>query len=178
MKSISDDFEIYKYKISNWQEKKDKLIETFYKTNPRIYGNVFTNFNTGEQNRFFLNSVVEKMFKNDIEKFLTDINDINDSDYYFNSSWMQLYKKNMSHEIHNHGVGYSAIIYMKFDKEVHSSTIFVDKANSISFLPEVEEGDIIFFNSKHYHHCPTNENDKERMICSFNLKKDIKISYA
>jgi len=171
MKSISNDFQIYKYKISNWQEKKDKLIETFYKTDPRIYGNVFTNFNTGEQNRFFLNSVVEEIFKDDIEKYIG-------SEYFLESAWMQLYEKNMYHEIHNHGVGCSAIIYIKFDKEVHSSTIFVDKANSISFLPEVEEGDIIFFNSKHYHHCPTNENDKERMICSFNLKKDIKMSYA
>ena len=182
MKMISDCFEIYKYKISNWQEKKDKLIETFYKTNPRIYGNVFTNFNTGEQNRFFLNSVVEKMFKNDIEKFLTDINDINDSDYYFNSSWMQLYKKNMSHEIHNHGVGYSAIIYLNFNKESHSSTVFVDKKtiddSKKLFKPEIDEGDIIFFNSMHYHYCPTNENDEERMICSFNLKKVFKKFYS
>ena len=175
MKSISDDFEIYKYKVSNWQEKKDKLIETFYKTNPRIYGNVITNFNSGKQNKFFLNSVIEKLFKNDIEKFLTDIDNNN---YHLDASWMQLYEKNMSHKLHNHGNGYSSVIYIYFDKEVHSSTIFVDKASSKSFLPEVEEGDIIFFNSKHYHHCPTHKSDITRMICSFNLKKDVKMSYA
>ena len=182
MKSISDDFQIYKYKILNWQEKKYKLIELFYKTKPRIYGNVFTNYNNGEQNRFFLNSKIQKILMNDIEKFLTDIKDIDDNEYLLYSSWMQLYKKNMSHEIHNHGLGYSAIIYLKFDKEIHSSTVFVDKKTINDteklYKPEIDEGDIIFFNSRHYHYCPTNENDKERMICSFNLKKDFKISYS
>ena len=182
MKSISDDFQIYKYKILNWQEKKYKLIELFYKTKPRIYGNVFTIYNNGEQNRFFLNSKIQKILMNDIEKFLTDIKDIDDNEYLLYSSWMQLYKKNMSHEIHNHGLGYSAIIYLKFDKEIHSSTVFVDKKTINDteklYKPEIDEGDIIFFNSRHYHYCPTNENDKERMICSFNLKKDFKISYS
>ena len=179
MKSISDDFEIYKYKISNWQEKKYKLIELFYKTKPRIYGNVFTNYNSGEQNRFFLNSQIEKMFENDIVKFLTDVDD---NDYCLNSSWMQLYKKNMSHKIHHHGIGYSAIIYLKFDKKIHSSTVFVDEKTINSteklFKPEVDEGDIIFFDSMYHHYCPTNENDEERMICSFNLKKHFKMSYS
>ena len=54
MKSISDDFEIFKYKVSNWQEKKYKLIELFYETEPRIYGNVLTNFNSGNKNKDFL----------------------------------------------------------------------------------------------------------------------------
>ena len=174
MKSISDDFEIYKYKISNWQEKKYKLIELFHKTKPRIYGNVITNFSSSQENKDLIIKETIRLFDDEINNLKKYIG----SEYFLESAWIQEYQKNMNHELHNHGVGYSAIIYIKFDKEVHSSTIFVDKANSISFLPEVEEGDIIFFNSKHYHHCPTNENDKERMICSFNLKKDIKISYA
>ena len=74
--------------------------------------------------------------------------------------------------------------YNKIDQtlEIEGNVIFVDKEtiddSNILFKPEIDEGDIIFFNSKHYHYCPTNENDKERMICSFNLKKDFKISYS
>lgn len=174
MNSISDDFEIYKYKISNWQEKKDKLIELFHKTEPRIYGNVITNFNSSQENKDLIIKEIIGLFGDEIN----NLKKIIGSEYFLESAWIQEYQKNMNHELHNHGVGYSSVIYINFNKKVHSSTIFVDKANGKLFLPEVEEGDIIFFNSKHYHHCPTNKSDIKRMICSFNLKKDIKISYA
>ena len=174
MKSISDDFEIYKYKISNWQEKKYKLIELFYKTKPRIYGNVITNFSSSQENKDLIIKEIIRLFNDEIN----NLKEIIGSEYFLESAWIQEYQKDMNHGLHNHGVGYSSVIYINFDKEKHSSTIFVDKENSKSFLPEVEEGDIIFFNSKHYHHCPTNESDDKRMICSFNLKKEIKMSYA
>ena len=174
MKSISDDFEIYKYKISNWQEKKYKLIELFYKTKPRIYGNVITNFSSSQENKDLIIKEIIRLFNDEID----NLKKIIGSEYFLESAWIQEYQKDMNHGLHNHGVGYSSVIYINFDKEKHSSTIFVDKENSKSFLPEVEEGDIIFFNSKHYHHCPTNESDDKRMICSFNLKKEIKMSYA
>mgnify|MGYP001445743048 CR=1 FL=1 len=174
MKSISDDFEIYKYKISNWQEKKYKLIELFYKTKPRIYGNVITNFSSSQENKDLIIKEIIRLFNDEID----NLKEIIGSEYFLESAWIQEYQKDMNHGLHNHGVGYSSVIYINFDKEKHSSTIFVDKENSKSFLPEVEEGDIIFFNSKHYHHCPTNESDDKRMICSFNLKKEIKMSYA
>ena len=83
----------------------------------------------------------------------------------------------MNHDLHNHGIGYSSIIYINYEKEIHSSTIFVNKVNNKLFLPDVEEGDILFFNSKHYHHCPSNKSDVGRMICSFNLKRK-NISYC
>ena len=174
MKSISDDFEIYKYKISNWQEKKYKLIELFHKTKPRIYGNVITNFNSSQENKDLIIKEITKLFDDEIN----NLKKIIGSKYFLESAWIQEYQKNNNHELHNHGVGYSSVIYINFDKEVHSSTSFVDKANSKYFLPEVEEGDIIFFNSKHYHHCPTNKSNIKRMICSFNLKRDIKLSYV
>ena len=160
MKSISDDFEIYKYKISNWQEKKYKLIELFYKTKPRIYGNVITNFSSSQENKDLIIKEIIRLFNDEID----NLKEIIGSEYFLESAWIQEYQKDMNHGLHNHGVGYSSVIYINFDKEKHSSTIFVDKENSKSFLPEVEEGDIIFFNSKHYHHCPTNESDDKRMI--------------
>ena len=149
MKSISDDFEIYKYKISNWQEKKYKLIELFYKTKPRIYGNVITNFSSSQENKDLIIKEIIRLFNDEID----NLQEIIGSEFFLESAWIQEYQKDMNHGLHNHGVGYSSVIYINFDKEKHSSTIFVDKENSKSFLPEVEEGDIIFFNSKHYHHC-------------------------
>mgnify|MGYP001484672641 CR=1 FL=1 len=174
MKSISDDFEIYKYKISNWQEKKYKLIELFHKTKPIIFGNVLTNFNNSPENRDLIIKEIIRLFYDEIINFKKYIG----SEYILESAWIQEYHKNMNHELHNHGTGYSSVIYINFDKEVHSSTMFVDKVKRKSFLPEVEEGDIIFFNSKHYHHCPTNKSDIKRMICSFNLKKKGLIYYT
>lgn len=173
MKSISDDFEIYKYKISNWQEKKDKLIELFHKTEPRIYGNVITNFNSSQENKDLIIKEIIGLFGDEIINFKKYIG----LEYFLESAWIQEYQKNMNHDLHNHGIGYSSIVYINYKKEIHSSTIFVDKVNNINFLPDVEEGDILFFNSKHYHHCPSNKSDIGRMICSFNLKKQ-NISYC
>ena len=79
----------------------------------------------------------------------------------------------MDHGLHNHGIGYSSIVYIDFQKELHSSTLFVNKVSNKFFSPDVDEGNIIFFNSQHYHHCPANKSDAGRMICSFNLKRKI-----
>ena len=173
MKSISDDFEIYKHKLSNWQEKKYELIDLFHKTKPIIYGNVLTNFNSSKENRDLLIEEITRLFGDEIFNFIKFI----DAEYFLESAWIQEYQKNMDHDLHNHGIGYSSIIYINYEKEIHSSTIFVDKVNNKLFLPDVEEGDILFFNSKHYHHCPSNKSDIGRMICSFNLKKQ-NISYC
>lgn len=173
MKSISDDFEIYKHKLSNWQEKKYELIDLFHKTKPIIYGNVLTNFNSSRENRDLLVEEITRLFGDEINNFIKFI----DAEYFLESAWIQEYQKNMNHDLHNHGIGYSSIIYINYEKEIHSSTIFVNKVNNKLFLPDVEEGDILFFNSKHYHHCPSNKSDVGRMICSFNLKRK-NISYC
>ena len=71
MKSISDDFEIYKYKISNWQEKKYKLIELFHKTKPRIYGNVITNFSSSQENKDLIIKEIIGLFDDEINNLKT-----------------------------------------------------------------------------------------------------------
>ena len=166
MELVTDKFEIYKHKILNWEEKKDRLIKTFYESNPRVYGNVLTNFQSTNENKELMLKEVNELFKNEINDFLELLNlNLN-----LESAWIQEYEKNMSHGLHNHGIGYSSVIFIHFDKNVHSSTIFVDRVKNFSYIPEVEEGDMIFFNSRHFHHCPHNKSDSKRMICSFNLK--------
>jgi len=165
MELVTDKFEIYKHKILNWKEKKDRLIKSFYKSNPRMYGNVLTNFNMPGQYRNMLIEVNE-LFKNEINEFLELLN----LDLFVESAWIQEYGKNMSHGLHDHGDGYSSVIFINFDKNEHSSTIFFDEEKNFSYSPEVEEGDMIFFNSKHLHQCPYNKSDSKRMVCSFNLK--------
>lgn len=168
MKLVTDKFEIYKHKISNWKEKKDRLIKTFYESNPRMYGNVLTNFQSTNKNKDLMLKEVNELFKNEINEFLELLN----LNFVLESAWIQEYEKNMSHGLHDHGNGYSSVIFINFDKNSHSSTIFVDKEKNFSYTPEVDEGDMIFFNSRHFHHCPHNKSDSKRMICSFNLKKN------
>jgi len=76
----------------------------------------------------------------------------------------------MNHDIHNHWFGYSAIVYIKYDPKVHFSTSFIDQTTNEEYCPDIEEGDIIFFNSTYNHLCRPNKVEKERIICSFNLK--------
>ena len=170
MELVTDKFEIYKHKILNWKEKKDRLIKIFYESNPRIYGNVLTNFQSTNENKDLMLKEVSELFKNEINEFLERLN----LNLILDSAWIQEYEKNMDHDLHNHGIGYSSIIFINFNKNVHSSTTFVDKIKNFSYNPEVEEGDMIFFNSKHFHRCAHNKSDSKRMICSFNLKNNKK----
>ena len=83
----------------------------------------------------------------------------------------------MNHSVHNHGSGYSSVLYIEYDPTCHKPTTFVSNLDKKIYSPKVNEGEIIFFNSKYDHFCPQNESIKKRIICAFNLKKLIDMTY-
>ena len=92
------------------------------------------------------------------------------------SMWSQKYHKGSHHTIHHHGAkGYSCVLYVKFNPEVHQGTRFLAPFNnfmtgdSLWHCPKVEEGDIIIFPSSILHESPNQLVDEERMILSFNF---------
>jgi hypothetical protein len=90
--------------------------------------------------------------------------------------WYERSFRNERHGVHNHGAcGYSAVLYVKFNPEVHESTRFYlpfpdPMSGSIhNFHPPVKEGDLIIFPSHMLHEAVPNKSDEERLIVSFNI---------
>jgi hypothetical protein len=162
------DFIFYKYEIENWKNIKVKLLETCEKCNEHFLDNVITNWNTSKEQKEFLKNKISNILHHQIDIFKKENNLFL---YKLDSAWFQKYKKGMNHDIHNHGYGgYSAIIYINYNSKYHYPTTFIDKHTKEEFYPNVKEGDIIFFNSIYNHYCPPNNDEKTRIICSFNLK--------
>ena len=90
--------------------------------------------------------------------------------------WTQKYYSGSEHTIHNHGNrGYSFILYLKFDPEVHKATRFFSPfdhfftGEMLSYTPPVNEGDLIAFPSVIKHTSQQQMTDKERMVLAFNM---------
>lgn len=170
MKDAMFSIPIYKYQISNWKEKKKKLLDLYNSIEKVKYRNVITNWSLNPSE---ICSYGCKIIEEELILFKEETN----KNYSINSFWFQKYENNMDHEIHTHGhMGFSSVVFIEFDPLKHRSTTFVSPfssysdANLVRYSPDVVEGDIIFFPSNIMHYCPVNLSKKERIICSFNLK--------
>ena len=95
----------------------------------------------------------------------------------FTDMWYQKYYKGVQHSYHNHGhSGWSSVIFVEFDPELHEATQFISPFNNIwngnleIFQPPVKEGDMILFPSTIAHEAPPNRSDTRRTIVSYNLR--------
>ena len=170
----------YKYKIENWQEKKQKLLEicsTIDFKNQEIEmrknigvnaDNLYTDY--GKNNPY--TDKVAEILKSELIKFKDDIKFKNIE---VNSAWFLQYYKSQFHSPHTHGtLGYSSVTYIKFNKKKHQPTIFISPFNDplgnlIEYAPEVDEGNIIFFPSMLTHYVLPNKSNDIRIILSFNV---------
>lgn len=109
-----------------------------------------------------------------------------------NNAWMNAYKSGQSHDLHDHlPCQFSAIHYVKYDKNIHTPTIFVNpyRQVSISSAPKydtsdmskvppmwgpqsfvnVDEGDLVIFPSFFEHKVARQTSDEMRVTISFNF---------
>jgi hypothetical protein len=173
MKTIAFSVPIFKYKVENWDIKKEQLLDLFNRQNLKIVGNVITSpFN-----------IKTNILLEEIQLFEKEIG----IDFYISEVWFQKYNHNMNHAVHTHGpIGFSAVCFIDYDKKFHKPTTFISPFGNYTtgelerYEPDVEEGDIIFFPSNLLHYAPTNLSKKIRTIISFNLlmKHDEKSSIA
>lgn len=176
---------LYKVKIEPWQEVKQKILGCIsgskYHIDPK--GNNFsTDFSDQfdpfgffiEEQRHYSQNVYE-ILNPWIAKISTNVfgREIPESSP---NMWTQKYCNNSEHPIHNHGNrGYSFILYLEYDSEVHLPTKFYSPfgnffhGNILEFCPNVVEGTLICFPSVINHTSQRQKTDKERMILSFNM---------
>jgi len=170
---------IYHIEIKNWVRKKEKInniIKDLYLCQPiedrsHCLTDYFLNGNGVEP---YWNPLLDILGEEIVgaEKSFFDGREI-----LIEGFWVEKSEKNKLHPIHNHGaLGYSAIIYVDYDPEVHSATRFVAPFNNFEtgatnyYMPNIKEGSMIIFPSCILHEAPLNISDKTRTIISFNFK--------
>ena len=176
---------IMKFDVINWEDKKPKLLELIDFDNECIDGNeCYTDyFKYGTRPPYF-DSFVDIMkddFDNIANEYTEGLSDRYRGECPFKSLeswqlWSQRYNNQQYHSCHNHGVGnLSCVLYLEFDKSVHSPTWFHSPFNdpftgyNQEYVPQVDEGDIILFPAMLLHEAPNNTSNVKRTIMSFNI---------
>lgn len=166
MKKLAFSVSIYQYKVQNWNTKKKQLLNLFHRFPHKRHDNVITSF--------FDSKIKTNIISEEIELFKRDVGlKINLSPSNF---WFQEYNQNMNHSVHNHGTGgFSSVCFIEYNKNYHKPTTFISPFEDHitgglkEYIPDVEEGNIIFFPSNLLHYAPVNLSNKSRIIMSFNL---------
>tara|TARA_B100001094_G_scaffold178746_1_gene172903 strand:+ start:811 stop:1443 length:633 start_codon:yes stop_codon:yes gene_type:complete len=156
------------YKTKNWKKYRRYLQESFY-------GDKYTDFwdDKTEVLPDYCDKIVEVLTPS-LQKF-ADVT--NPYPVMITEMWYEKSQKGDQHALHNHGgQGYSAVLYLKYNPEVHKPTLFYSqfhdtmKGDIVTWEPpDVEEGDLIIFPSVLAHEARPNESDEERIVVSFNI---------
>ncbi len=171
-KHVMFEIPLFSTKCSDWENKKNDLLLLSHKFdyNQEQYSDFYN-----QTENYNYNEKIDKLFSQEISYFK---NIINIKSHKIVRSWFEKSLTNNFHSIHNHGpLGYSAVCYIKYNKEKHKPLIFTSPffgfldGFTLQYVPNfVEEGTIIFFPSSINHYVLPNSSDEERMVISFNLQ--------
>ena len=168
---------IVHYPIENWSENKKKILDAL----PPEDDSQLEPNGTGLYTDFFINGKVKELpsyfhtVVDVIKPYLKSFMDGNPVE--FVEMWYQKYYNMVEHKTHCHGfTGWSSIIYVEFDPNIHESTRFFSPfrqpwdCDVEVFQPKVKEGDMIIFPSSVLHEAPVNRTDTRRTIVSYNIR--------
>ena len=172
MKAPLFDFPSYQYEVSDWEFKKKGLLNRINKGNF-----IRTQLQTFETDR----QTAGKTYVYYMQEFLRDIlfefckeAKVTCS---MTDAWCVRYQKGDQQTIHNHrGWGFSGLLYVNFDPEVHTPTCFMapwnDPRNDMTNLvypKKVKEGTLVIAPSFTHHYVEPNKSRKQRTVISFDL---------
>jgi len=157
--------------VDDWSEHKDDILSSLdLEDGDGHLTDYFKYYQAGE-----IAPYTERMFEI-LDPAIKDFNELYPFDFQIFNMWAQKYTRGGYHPPHNHGaLGYSAIFYASLESDHQPTSFFapfVDfiEGDVIEYVPEVSEGDIIFFPSVLTHQCKAVQSDSERVIFSFNIK--------
>ncbi len=164
---------LFSYEIKDWDRKKESLLS--------LIGDEFeyvdSDFQTDRHCRKQSYSMeFMKLFSDEFNNFLkeTKVNDFRVSDV-----WTIKYAKgNENHCPHNHkSTGYSGLLYLEFDPEIHQSVKFIGPWNDpindtsqLTSLPNPKTGVIYIWESILVHYVDPIQTNKLRMSTSFDIE--------
>ena len=176
MKTPLFEFPAYKYKVDDWDFKKKGLLNRIH--NNKFYRNDLQQFDTDRRSagksyvRYF-----EDFLKPELTEFCKEA-EISCS---VTDAWCVKYQKGNYQTIHNHrGWGFSGVLYVEYDPEVHTPTCFMapwqnprNDKTMLSYPQGVEEGSVIIFPSFWHHYVDPNKTRKQRVVISFDLLPEL-----
>ena len=123
----------------------------------------------------YLNRVRE-LLKEEMTWFANDLK----ADPQIVRAWFERALYKCHHPVHTHGHGgWSAVLFIEYDPTVHTPTVFIAPFNhfvtgmQLTYMPTVEEGDLILFPSFLLHYTQLNESHVQRTVASFNMTVDM-----
>ena len=172
MKAPLFEFPSYQYEISDWEFKKKGLLNRIKKSD--FYRTDLQSFETDRQ-------TARKTYVHYLQEFLRDIlvefcqeAQVTCS---MTDAWCVKYQKGDQQTIHNHrGWGFTGVLYVEFDAQVHTPTCFMAPWNnpasdttSLAYPQNVKEGTVFISPSFTHHFVHPNKARKTRTVISFDL---------
>jgi hypothetical protein len=186
--------------IKDWKNKKSRLLQIYKNTQTNSSSGSSLDVDTD----YHYNNRTNSSYSQDIHNILcdeiaimenmllhpNDFHEVNieypidcedeEIEFYFKleNSWFEKTEKNKRHDVHNHGpVGYSCVVFIDYDPNIHTPTRFYNPYFSSFFgtpcdyQPRhlVNEGSLICFPSPILHSTDPNISDKDRLILSWNM---------
>jgi len=161
--------------VEDWDNKKKELLELMGKCNFRNPNSILeSSFYDESSNNH--NDIVESIFKEELSKAKRSFGF---NRYSIVCSWFQEQRENMFHVMHDHGankISMSCVCYIEYDPSEHLPTRFISPFvdsftfSHLNFMPQVDEGTIIFFPANVLHQTLPSPSNKPRKIISFNME--------
>ena len=179
----------FQISVENWPEKKEKLLNLVDWKDPQsnssvFFSDYFKNLQQPDKRPKYAKSFIN-ILKPELNQF---VNAVEQSPItrkfgqpkinlrmHIATLWAQRYTTTQNMQPHTHeSVGYSAVLYAEFNEKEHEATEFFAPFKNVvdtmdyRWLPEVKEGDILFFPSPLLHYSLPNRSKEPRTIFSFN----------
>jgi len=164
---------LFHHEVSDWANKKQRFLSLLDDKN--FYELPNASFVSDRNNHNYTKEFID-IFYDEIVSFLkeTDLQEMKHIDV-----WTVKYTDNGdSHFPHNHGsTGFSGVLYLEYDPEVHQSTKFVSSWNNpvtdmtqLSSIPDARSGVMYFWPSYLLHYTDPLKTNKPRTIVSWDMK--------
>ena len=170
---------LFRFEQANWKEKKSRILRAL----PKLTDS-HVSLDKDSNTDYYLNnmgkslpaytSIVMDCLSDSMDEFCARGFPV---DPVVTSMWFETSYKSNYHGTHNHGsLGYSAVLFVEFDPEVHTPTRFIAPfmnfytGGLIDHWPKnVSEGTLLIFPSVILHDIQPNQSDKARTVVSFNI---------
>jgi hypothetical protein len=164
---------LFSYEVKDWDRKKKDLLSLMGDEFDYVSDNFQTDRHCKKQS---YSMEFMRLFSDEFGNFLkeTKVNDFRVSDV-----WTVKYSKgNENHCPHNHkSTGYSGLLYLEFDPEIHQSVKFIGPWNDpindtsqLTSLPNPKTGVIYIWESILVHYVDPIQTNKLRMSTSFDIE--------
>ena len=165
------EFPSFKYEISDWNFKKKGLLKRIKEE--KLTRKEYQSYETDRYlNKKSYIHYFQDLIRPELDQFCKEAK-VRCS---MTDCWTVRYQKGDYQEIHNHkSWGFSGILYVEYDPNIHNPTIFVapwqDPRSDRTILkyPEAKEGSMIIVPSCTLHYARPNLSRKQRTIVSFDL---------